>query len=527
MRPDINIIVAVGNYIVGKGFPIGRNGGMPWKNKADMKWFKEMTINNIVIMGKTTYESIGNALKDRINIIISHHPDKIANAEIVPSIEDAVKLAESYYEKDNAKKIFVIGGANIYKQFLEKDLVDRIYMDALAENVDGADAFFPDILTKYEWEETGAPIEIEHRKAYAITYEKMRGFNNHVDEQYLKIANEIIEKGERKESRAGVTRSLFGCQMRFNLKYGLPMLTTKKMFSKGVIHELLWFISGDTNIKYLVDNGVHIWDDDAYRFYLEKAKYMTEKMTKEEFLDAVVKQKVYWLKTKIEGHLVPYQAGNLGPVYGEQWNNFGGHNQIQEVIDTLKTNPDDRRMIVSAWNPEEIPYMALPPCHFCFQFYTRKMSYQERLDYYKNRRKGRTFSTVTEKMLDDNNVPTRKLSCMFHMRSNDWLLGNCFNVLSYSVLVHMIAQCANMDVDELIFDGGDCHIYENQIEIYEKEQKNRNPHMYALPKLWLNPEIKDIDDFTFDDIKIIGYKSYPAVKYPLSVGLKENKEEKI
>ena len=299
MRPDINIIVAVGNYIVGKGFPIGRNGGMPWKNKADMKWFKEMTINNIVIMGKTTYESIGNALKDRINIIISHHPDKIANAEIVPSIEDAVKLAESYYEKDNTKKIFVIGGANIYKQFLEKDLVDRIYMDALAENVDGADAFFPDILTKYEWEETGVPIEIEHRKAYAITYEKMRGFNNHVDEQYLKIANEIIEKGERKESRAGVTRSLFGCQMRFNLKDGLPMLTTKKMFSKGVIHELLWFISGDTNIKYLVDNGVHIWDDDAYRFYLEKAKYMTEKMTKEEFLDAVVKQKVYWLKTKI------------------------------------------------------------------------------------------------------------------------------------------------------------------------------------------------------------------------------------
>ena len=130
-------------------------------------------------------------------------------------------------------------------------------------------------------------------------------------------------------------------------------------------------------------------------------------------------------------------------------------------------------------------------------------------------------------MLDDNNVPTRKLSCKFIMRSNDWLLGNPFNCLSYSVLVHMIAQCANMDVDELIFDGGDCHIYENQIEIYEKEQKNRNPHMYALPKLWLNPEIKDIDDFTFDDIKIIGYKSYPAVKYPLSVGLKENKEEKI
>jgi len=194
-----------------------------------------------------------------------------------------------------------------------------------------------------------------------------------------------IEKGERKESRAGVTRSLFGRQMRFNLKEGLPMLTTKKVFTKGIIHELLWFISGETNIKYLVDNGVHIWDDDAYRFYLEKAKYMDEKLTKEEFLDAVVNQKVFWLKTEIEGHLVPYQAGNLGPVYGEQWNNFGGHNQIQEVIDTLKKKPDDRRMIVSAWNPEEIPYMALPPCHYCFQFYTKKMNYQERLDYYHER----------------------------------------------------------------------------------------------------------------------------------------------
>ena len=525
MKPDINIIVAVGNYVVGKGFPIGRNGGMPWNNKADMKWFKEMTINNIVIMGKTTYESIGNALKDRINIIISHHPEKIADAELVPSIEESIKLAESYYEKDNSKKIFVIGGASIYKQFIEKDLVDRIYMDALAETVDDADAFFPDILTNYEWEETGSPIEIEKSKAYAMTYEKMRGFNNHVDEQYLKLVNEIIEKGERKESRAGVTRSLFGRQMRFNLKEGLPMLTTKKVFTKGIIHELLWFISGETNIKYLVDNGVHIWDDDAYRFYLEKAKYMDEKLTKEEFLDAVVNQKVFWLKTEIEGHLVPYQAGNLGPVYGEQWNNFGGHNQIQEVIDTLKKKPDDRRMIVSAWNPEEIPYMALPPCHYCFQFYTKKMNYQERLDYYHERHKGMTFGTVTEQMMDAKNIPTRKLSCMFHMRSTDEICGLPFNITSYSILTHMIAQCANMDVDELIYDGGDCHIYENQIEIYEKEQKYRNPHMYALPKLWINPNIKDINDFTFDDIKIIGYKSYPSIKYPLSVGLKENKEE--
>ena len=482
----VNIIVAVGNYIAPIGFPMGKNGAMPWNNKADLKWFKDTTTGHPVIMGRKTYEAIGHPLKNRVNIVVSTREDlwtENSGIRAYDNLEKAIEFAKSIDEE-----VYIIGGASIYDYALEHDLVDRIYIDMLAEDVKDADTFFPDIITHPDWEEVGAPIEIEPRKAYATTYVKIRGRENHADEQYLNLVNRIIKEGVEKDTRAGKTRSVFGVQMRFNLKEGLPMLTTKKMFAKGVIYELLWFLKGDTNIKYLVENGVHIWDDDAYRYFLQTICKKTgagAAMDKEEFLRRVlVRDAWYFFAEK------PYRFGDLGPVYGKQWRNFGGVDQIKEVIEKLRNNPDDRRIMISAWNVGEIKDMALPPCHYTCQFYAKKLSNGK-----------------------------RELSCMFQMRSNDAILGLPFNILSYSILTHMIAQCCGMEVGELIFSGGDVHVYENQIEEYERSQKNNNPHMYSLPTLLLNPDIKEIDDFKYEDIKIEGYRSYPSVKYPLSVGL--------
>lgn len=499
----VNIIVAVGNYVVGKGFPIGKNGNMPWHNKADLKWFKDMTTGHPVIMGRKTYDAIGHPLKNRTNIIVTSRDEyqtRYGNdIKVVSDVEEAIAYAKTIDEE-----VFIIGGSSIFDYALENDLVDRVYVDMLAERVTDADTFFTDVITNNEWEEVGVPVEIEYRKAYATQYVKIRGKENHVDDQYLKLVDKIIKEGVEKDTRAGKTRSIFGVQMRFNLKEGLPMLTTKKMFSKGVIHELLWFLKGDTNIKYLVDNGVYIWDDDAYRYYIECVKHwqgpegLKEIISKEEFLK-LVQEGIFAYGSPLGNPLLNdvrnadgsvYKFGDLGPVYGHQWRNWRGVDQVKEVIKKLRNNPDDRRIMISAWNVDEIKDMALPPCHYACQFYTKKLPNGK-----------------------------RELSCMWQQRSCDVLLGSPFNILSYSILTHIVAQCCDMEVGELIFNGGDVHVYENQIEEYERSQKNNNPHMYALPTLVLNPEKKEIDDFTYEDIKIVGYKSYPKVNYPLSVGL--------
>lgn len=546
----LSIIVAVGNYVVNKGYPIGRNGGIPWHNSLDMKWFKETTTGHPVIMGRKTFESIGKPLPNRTNIVITKNndlwPDN-ADIKVCNTVEKAIDFAKTI---DN--EIFIIGGESIYRYALENNLVDKILVDFLAEKVDNATSFFPDVFSSNDWFENSRPLEIEPRKAYAMEYVKQNGIDNHVDEQYLNLVNEILEKGVEKDTRAGKTLSLFGKQLKFNLKEGLPMLTTKKMFAKGVIHELLWFLKGDTNIKYLVDNGVHIWDDDAYRYYLtlvDKHNEATQtepeydwfkrtamtKLSKEEFIEKVkegakagivVDKKAYIMSSLPNAFEYEYQFGDLGPIYGHQWRNWNGIDQVKELIDKLRNNPDDRRLMISAWNVAAIPDMALPPCHYSCQFYTKKMTIKERKQWaIDNRIEFEHYDCYSNpsdeeivEMFDKAGVPQRKLSCMFQMRSNDIGCGTAFNWLSYALMTHIIAQCANMDVDELIYTVGDAHIYKNHIEPL-KEQLTRNPHLYALPTLWLNPEKKNIDDFTYEDIKIIGYKSYPAIKMPLNVGL--------
>ncbi|SDE37012.1 thymidylate synthase [Paenibacillus sp. UNCCL117] len=261
---------------------------------------------------------------------------------------------------------------------------------------------------------------------------------------YLDLLHDVLENGVRKEDRTGTgTVSVFGRQMRVNLAEGFPLLTTKKLHIKSIVHELLWFLSGSTNVSYLQENGVKIWNE--------------------------------WAD----------EDGNLGRVYGAQWRTWLGPNgqvvdQIDQVIRQIKTSPDSRRHLVSAWNPAEVDGMALPPCHYAFQFY----------------------------------VADGRLSCMFQMRSVDTFLGLPFNLASYALLTHMVAQQAGLEVGDLIWTGGDVHIYLNHLE-QVKLQMTREP--YPLPTLTIKRKPDSIFDYRYEDFEFTGYQSHPGIKAPIAV----------
>ena len=296
--------------------------------------------------------------------------------------------------------------------------------------------------------------------------------------QYLDLLTRIKTEGAVKTDRTGTgTKSVFGHQMRFDLSQGFPLLTTKKVFLKGIIHELLWFLNGDTNIKYLVDNGVHIWDNDAYRYYNELCvKYGVLPVAMEEFLRAAQEG----IDSPIEG----YKFGDLNHVYGYQWRSWPRPNgeaidQIQQAVDLIKNNPDSRRIIVSAWNVADVEKMALPPCHTLFQFY----------------------------------VADGKLSCMLYQRSADTFLGVPFNIASYALLTMMMAQVCGLEAGEFVHTLGDTHLYLNHFEQVD-EQLSRTPR--ALPKMHINPDVKSIFDFKYEDFELEGYDPYPTIKAPMS-----------
>ena len=268
--------------------------------------------------------------------------------------------------------------------------------------------------------------------------------------QYLDLLQHIVDNGVSKDDRTGTgTTSVFGYQMRFDLQKGFPLLTTKYVNFKAVAHELLWFISGSTNVRYLNDNGVHIWDE--------------------------------WAD----------EDGDLGPIYGNQWRNqwtnpqhagdgIDAIDQLEQAIELIRDNPDSRRIIVDSWNPSDLPFMRLAPCHCLFQFY----------------------------------VSEGKLSCQLYQRSADVFLGVPFNIASYALLIHMIAKITKLKVGEFIWTGGDCHIYNNHIE-QVTEQMSRTPGV--LPELDVNPLIKYIDDFRYENIYLCNYNPQPAIKAPIAV----------
>ncbi len=294
--------------------------------------------------------------------------------------------------------------------------------------------------------------------------------------QYLELLEKIRREGVVRDDRTGTgTKGIFGYQMRFNLAEGFPLLTTKRVFMKGVIHELLWFLKGDTNIKYLVDNGVHIWDSDAYRYYNELCvKHGVLPVDMDTFVSAA------GVESPIEG----YRFGDLNQVYGYQWRSWptadgGAIDQIARVVETIKSNPTSRRMVVSAWNVADVEKMALPPCHTMFQFF----------------------------------VSEGRLSCQLYQRSGDTFLGVPFNIASYALLTMMIARQCGLEYGEFIHTLGDAHLYLNHLEQAD-EQLSREPR--PLPELKINPDVKSIFDYRYEDFELVGYDPHPAIKAPLS-----------
>lgn len=286
--------------------------------------------------------------------------------------------------------------------------------------------------------------------------------------QYIDLCNYILNNGVKKDDRTGTgTISVFGYQMRFNLGEGFPLLTTKKVHLKSIIHELLWFISGSTNIKYLVDNDVRIWNDWPYDLYKKSPDFQGE--TIEEFA-AKIKESDEFAK----------KYGNLGPVYGKQWRDFNGVDQLSNLIEQIKTNPNSRRLIISAWNPAEVDKMALPPCHSFMQFY----------------------------------VAEGKLSCQLYQRSADVFLGVPFNIASYALFTMMIAQVCGLEPGYFVHTLGDAHIYLNHLDQVNKQIKRS---LRPLPKMVINPNVKSIFDFKYEDFTLLNYNPHSGIKGKVAV----------
>jgi thymidylate synthase len=349
-----------------------------------------------------------------------------------------------------------------------------------------------------------------------------------IELQYLELLKDILENGVRKGDRTGTgTISVFGRQIRHKMSEGFPLLTTKKMYFKGVITELLWFLRGETNIKYLLDNDCHIWDGDAFKNFMTKSEGDPDLIwNKEQFILKVKNEQDFGKKW-----------GELGPVYGKQWRNWNttfqemegvkGIDQIKNLINDLKSNPDSRRLMVSAWNAGEVDKMVLPPCHYGFQVYTRELSLGERVDIFNSKmiKEGIRTQIATvgvdesywRKSLEEakHNIPTRAISLMWSQRSADSLLGIPFNIASYATLLEILAKEVNMVPDELIGNLGDCHIYSNHVE-QVKEQISRTPYKLPTLKFEVTNLLDNLMDWKPSDFSILNYESHTAIKAPLS-----------
>lgn len=343
-----------------------------------------------------------------------------------------------------------------------------------------------------------------------------------VDTQYKHILKDIVEKGEERETRSGTVLSTFGHTARFNISKSIPIITLRKVFLRGVIEELLWMISGCTNVKPLLEKGVNIWNADAERHYrklidinnsIDGSEHVDAVETTEEFLDNVLKgNKLTLVRHKGENYTEHYQYtfGDLGPVYGKNWRSFGenGIDQIANIIDKLKNNPTDRRIMLTGYNPNDVEDAALPPCHLLYQFYATPLSTRRR-------RVVANDSSLTDQQLDEIGIPKAKLSCMLYCRSQDLMLGTVFNWASATILTYMIAEVCNMLPNELIWVGGDTHVYMNQLPQAQEVLKRHGTD--SMPTLRFKRKITSIDDFHYDDFIIENYEAEEPIKIPLSV----------
>ncbi|KAH9696282.1 Bifunctional dihydrofolate reductase-thymidylate synthase [Citrus sinensis] len=492
---------------------IGKDGKLPWKLPSDLKFFKEITQitsdagkRNAVIMGRKTWESIPlehRPLPGRLNVVLTRSGSfdiaTVENVVICGSIGSALELLAASPYCLSIEKVFVIGGGQILSEALNAPECDAIHITEIETRIE-CDTFIPSIDSSvFQPWYSAFPI-VENNIRYCLsTYVRVRSaaveslsqnndivldsktnsdkfevkqfsflpkmvFEKHEEYLYLRLVQDIISDGNLKDDRTGTgTLSKFGCQMRYNLRTTFPLLTTKKVFWRGVVEELLWFISGSTNAKVLQEKDIHIWDGNASR----------------EYLDSV--------------GLTDREEGDLGPVYGFQWRHFGarytnmhadysgqGFDQLLDVINKIKNNPNDRRIVLSAWNPFDLKLMALPPCHMFAQFY----------------------------------VANGELSCQMYQRSADMGLGVPFNIASYALLTCMIAHVCDLAPGDFIHVIGDAHVYRNHVRPLE-EQLQKLPKPFPILKI--NPEKKDIDSFVSEDFKLIGYDPHQKIEMKMAV----------
>jgi dihydrofolate reductase / thymidylate synthase len=485
---------------------IGFQNELPWTLKGDMRHFAKITKYgsnkststkhqqqassptsslssptkmNAVVMGRHTWNSIPEKfrpLQGRTNVVLTKSPAALTvpdNVMVATSLQDAW---QQLARRDDLGEIFVIGGSQVYQQALEENYVQKVILTSVDTPASMQfDTFFPE-LDEAKWklqekdeqdddDEEGSSVMEEDGMTYRfLTYIKP----NQEERQYLDLIRKILQEGVIRGDRTGTgTQSLFGAQMRFDLRHGqLPLLTTKKTFWRGVAEELLWFISGSTNANVLAEKNIHIWDGNGSKEFLESRGL---------------------------GHR---EQGDLGPVYGFQWRHFGakyvdmhtnydgqGVDQLAECIDKIQNNPEDRRILMSAWNPFALDEMALPPCHLLCQFF---------VDTTKN-----------------------ELSCQLYQRSADMGLGVPFNIASYALLTHLIAHVTGRKPGELVHTLGDAHVYLNHIQPLQ-EQLEREPRPF--PKLYINPEkTKSIDDFCYEDLEVVGYHPHKAISMKMAV----------
>lgn len=490
---------------------IGKDGKLPWKLPSDLKFFKELTMTpsnpakkNAILMGRKTWESIPlqyRPLPGRLNVVLTRSGGfDIATAENVitcGSISSALELLAASPYSLSIEKVFLIGGGEILRDALNGQGCDAIHLTEIEASID-CDTFIPpiDVSVFRPWYSSLQVVENNIRYCF-VTYVRVRNsaiehangdlkssnnsdsneskvenfnflpkliFEKHDEFMYLRLVKDILSSGTEKDDRTGTgTLSKFGCQMRFNLRKSFPLLTTKRVFWRGVVEELLWFISGSTNAKVLQEKDIHIWDGNASRDYLDSIG------------------------------LREREEGDLGPIYGFQWRHFGarytnmhadytgqGFDQLLDVIDKIKNQPDDRRIVLSAWNPSDLNSVALPPCHMFAQFY----------------------------------VANGELSCQMYQRSADMGLGVPFNIASYALLTCMIAHVTGLVPREFIHVIGDAHVYRNHTRpLQEQLQKVPRP----FPSLKINPEKKDIDSFVAADFKLIGYHPHQKIEMKMAV----------
>lgn len=418
---------------------IGKEGSIPWENKKDKRFFREVTTeepNNLLICGRLTYETMKKMVMLNREFCVITKED-IPGVKTARSIEEALKNTEHTYDN-----VFFVGGESIYEE--SQYIVDEMIITRIEGDYECDKKFKPD----YDMFEL-----VKERDEMFYYYEPL-----HPDKTYKRLCRTILREGEEKEDRTNTgTLSKFGCHIKFNLGTYLPVLTTKKVYLKGIIKELLWFLKGGTDSKELEKDGVNIWKGNTSKEYLEKIG------------------------------LEDYEEGECGPIYGYQWRKWNapykkegsGIDQIEEIVRLIKEEPTSRRMILTAWNPEQLKEMALPPCHIMCQFY----------------------------------VSSGKLHCHMYQRSADVFLGLPFNITSYAILTHLIARTTEKEVGNLYISLGDAHIYKDHIEQIKMQIKREE---YTCPKIKIDAK-ETLQEYEYEDIKIINYESHGAIKGNMAV----------